>query len=97
MEPLSAGKLERVGEERQQNSGRHRESLSIILHNICSGHNEHDGVSNHQRFVCLPSRLFRCRSKKILKFRVNRLCDGNPPVTDGLPLRMASNAENVTV
>ena len=27
-------------------------------------HNEHDGVSNHQRFDCLLDRLFRPRSKK---------------------------------
>ena len=27
-------------------------------------HNERDGVLNHQRFDCLLSRLFRCRSKK---------------------------------
>ena len=34
-------------------------------------HNERYGVSNHQHFDCLHSRLFRCRSKKISKLRVD--------------------------
>ena len=37
----------------------------------------------HQRFDCLFNRLFRRGSKKTSKLRVNGLCDGNPPVTDG--------------
>ena len=39
--------------------------------------NERDGVSNHRRLDCLPSRLFMRRSKKISKLRVSGLCDGN--------------------
>ena len=30
-------------------------------------HNEHDGISNHQRIHCLLNCLFRCRSKKNIK------------------------------
>ena len=33
-------------------------------------HNEHNGVSNHQRLDCLLNCLFRCRSKKTSKLRV---------------------------
>ena len=43
-------------------------------------HNEHDGVSNHQRHDCLLNRLFRRRSRKIPKLRVIGLCAGNSPV-----------------
>ena len=42
-------------------------------------HNDHDGVSNHQRHDCLLSRLFRCRSKKTSKLHVTDLCVGNSP------------------
>ena len=40
-------------------------------------HDEHDGVSNHQRLECLLNRLFRCRLKKTSKLRVTGLCEGN--------------------
>ena len=40
-------------------------------------HNDHDGVSNHQPHGCLLSRLFRRRSKKTSKLRVNTLCGEN--------------------
>ena len=40
-------------------------------------HNEHDCVSNHQRFDCLLNRLFLSRSKKTSKLRVTGLCVGN--------------------
>ena len=33
-------------------------------------HNEHNGVSNHQRITCFLNRLFRGRSKKTSKLRV---------------------------
>ena len=59
-------------------------------------YNERDGVSNHRRFGCLLNRWFRRRSKKT-KFRVIRLCEGNPPVTSGFPWQMASNAENISI
>ena len=48
-------------------------------------HNQPDGVSNHRRLVCLLSRLFRRRSKKISKLRVTGLCEGNSPVTGEFP------------
>ena len=34
---------------------------------------------------CLPNHLFRRRSKKTSKLLVIGLCEGNPPVTGGLP------------
>ena len=60
-------------------------------------HNDHDGVLNHQPRGCLLSRLFRRRSKKTSKLRVTGFCEGDPPVTDGLPSQRASNAENVSI
>ena len=53
-------------------------------------HNDHDGVSNHQPHGCLLNHLFRRRSKKTSKLRVNGLCAGNSPVP-------ASYAENVSI
>ena len=77
------------------------------LHNSCPGlhdshwlqrhHNERDGVLIHRRLYCLLNRLFRCRSKKTWKLCVTGLCEGNPPMTDGLPSQRASNAENVSL
>ena len=60
-------------------------------------HNEHDGVWNHRRLGCLHNCLFRRRSKKISKFCVTDLCEGNPPVTGGFPSQRVSNAENVSI
>ena len=54
-------------------------------------HNEHGGVSNHRRLDCLPSRLFRRRSKNTEKLRVTGLCAGNSPVTV-----TSSNMENIS-
>ena len=60
-------------------------SLSYPLHWVFFSislnwrHNVHDGVSNHQPHGCLFNRLFRRRSKKISKLRVNGLCAGNSP------------------
>ena len=42
-------------------------------------HNDYDSVSNHQPHDCLLNRLFRRRSKKTSKLRVNGLCVGNSP------------------
>ena len=42
-------------------------------------HNDHDGVSNHQPHGCLLNRLFRRRSKKTSKLRVNGFCVGKSP------------------
>ena len=59
--------------------------------------NMHDEVSNHQPYDCLLNRLFRRRSKKTSKLRVNGLCEGNSPVTGEFPAQRASNAENVSI
>ena len=59
-------------------------------------HNEHDGVSNHQRLACLFSRLFKPTSKKS-KPALLTLCEGNPPVTGGFRSQRASNAETVFI
>ena len=72
---------------------------SIVLCCILSlewPYNWHDGVSNHQSRHCLLNRLFRRRSKKISKLRVNCL-SGNSLVTGEFPTQMASNAENVSI
>ena len=60
-------------------------------------HNERDGVSNHQHHHCLLNRLFRSRSKKTSKLRVNGLCAGNSPETGEFHAQMASNGENVSI
>ena len=60
-------------------------------------HNEHDGISNHQRIGCFFKRLFRCRSKKISKLCVTGPWEANPPVTSGFPSQRASNAENISI
>ena len=60
-------------------------------------HNEGDGVSNHQRVVCLLKRLFRLRSKKTSKLCVTGLCGGNSPVTDEFPAQRASNTESLSI
>ena len=43
------------------------------------GHNERDGVSNHEPHDCLLNRLFGRRSKETSKLRVTGLCAGNSP------------------
>ena len=60
-------------------------------------HNEHGGVSNHQRIDCLLKRLFRRRSMKTSKLRVTALWEGNPSVTGEFPVQRASNAVNVSI
>ena len=60
-------------------------------------HNERDVASNHRCLDCLLNRLFMRKSKKTLKPPVTGLGEGNPPVTDGLPSRRTSNAENVSI
>ena len=61
------------------------------------GHNDHDGVSNHQPNGCLLNRLFRRRSKKTSKLRVTGFCVGNSPGTGEFPAQRASYAENVSI
>ena len=60
-------------------------------------HNERYGVSNHQPHGCLLNRLFRRRSKKTSKVRVNGLCAGNSPMIGEFPAQRASNAENGSI
>ena len=60
-------------------------------------HNGRDGVSNHQPHDCLFSRLFRRRSKKTSKLRVDGLCEGISSVTGEFLAQRASNAENVSI
>ena len=60
-------------------------------------HNGRDVVLNHRRLYCLPTCLFRRRSKKASKFRVTGLCDGNSPVTGEFTAQTASNAGNVSI
>ena len=59
--------------------------------------NERDGLSNHQPHDCLLDRLFRCRSKKTSKLRVDSLCAGNSLVTGEFLAQRASNTENVSI
>ena len=61
------------------------------------GDDERDGVSNYRRLDGLVNRLFKRRSKKTSKFRVNGLSDGNSPVIGEFPSQRASNAENVYI
>ena len=60
-------------------------------------HNGRDCVSNRQRLVCLLSRLFRRRSKKISKLRDTGLGEENSPMTGEFPAQMACNAQNVSI
>ena len=60
-------------------------------------HNGQDGVSNHQPYDCLLSRLFGRKSKKTSKLPVTGLCEGNSQVTGEFPAQRASNAENVSI
>ena len=60
-------------------------------------HHERDGFSNHQPHDCLPTRLFRRRSKITSKLRVTALCVGNSLVTGEFPAQKASIAENVPI
>ena len=77
-----------VGDDQQSHK------LYISLH---WRHNKRDGVSKHQRLVCLINCLFRHRSKKTSKLRVTGLCEGNSSVPGEFPTQEASNAENVTI
>ena len=46
---------------------------------------------------CLPSRLFRRRSKETSKLRVAGLCVGNSPVIGEFPAQRSSNVEKVSI
>ena len=55
-------------------------------------HNERGDVSNRRRLGCLLNRVFRRRSKKTSKLRVNSLC-----VTGVFPWIKATNEEKVLI
>ena len=76
---------------------KHRVHYNDVMCALQWRHNGPDGVSNHRHIECLLNRLFRRRSKKTPKLRVNGLCEGNPPVTGGFPSQRASNTENVSI
>ena len=59
--------------------------------------NERDGLSNHQPYDCLLTRLFRRISKKTLKLLVTGLCEGNSQVIGEFPAQRTSIAENVFI
>ena len=61
------------------------EKVYIIWNALQWRHNGRDGVSNHRRLDCLLNCVFRPRSRKKSKLRVNGLCEGNSPVTGGFP------------
>ena len=60
-------------------------------------HNEHDGISNHQRLDCLLNRLFKHRSKKTSKLHATDLCEGNSLVTGEFPSQRTSNTKNASI
>ena len=60
-------------------------------------HNQRDGVSHHQPYICLLNGLFKLRSEKTSKLRVTIPCEGNSPVTAQFLAQRASNAENVSI
>ena len=80
-------------------------SAWLLRRNITSGfmlplqwrHNGRDGVSIYQRFVCLPNRLFRHRSKKTSSLRVTGLCEGNSLVTVEFSPQRANDVKNVSI
>ena len=71
--------------------------MSEILYNIHVlqwHHNEHDGISNHQRLDGLFNRLFRRRSKKISKLRITGLWGGELTGDQWIPLTKGQLCEN---
>ena len=75
----------------------YKQTYTIALMSLQWRHNEHDGISNHQPYDCLLSRLFRHGPKKISKLHVTGLCEGYSPVTSEFPTQRASNVENVSI
>ena len=61
--------------------------LCVFTKPLGRRHDEHEGASNHRCLDCFLDRLFRRRSKKTSKLRVTGLCEGNPPLTGGFPLK----------
>ena len=53
---------------------------------------ERHDVSNHRKINCFFNCELSLSSKKIPKPALLDHCEGNPPVTDGFPLRRVSNA-----
>ena len=62
--------------------------ISVAEQGECSSqwrHNGRDGVSKHQPRECLLKRLFKRRSKKTSKTRVNGICAKKSSVTGKIP------------
>ena len=58
-----------------------------FLYTLQWRHNERDGLSNRQHIECLLNYITGCLGadqRKTSQLRVTCLCEGNPPVTDGL-------------
>ena len=65
----------------------HKESMTVSTFPLQWRNNVRDSVSNHQ---CFLNRLFRRRSKKTSKLRINGFCAGNSPGTGEFPAQMAN-------
>ena len=74
-----------------------KKGISLPMFSLLWRHNGCDSVPNRQPHDCLLNRLFRRRSNKTSKLRVNGLCAVNSPVTGEFPAQMARYAENVSV
>ena len=72
----------------------HRCSTMLMIMRIALQwhHNEHDGVSNHQRLSCLLTRLLKRWWKETSKLRVTGLCEAG-----GFPSQKARDTENVSI
>ena len=64
--------------------------LPVVIRLLQWCHNELDGVSIRRLIDCLVGRLFRRRSKKPSKLRVNWLWEGNSHVTGPVTQEMIS-------
>ena len=71
----------------------HRFDITASLFSLQWRHNEHDGLTNHQRLDGLLIHLSRRISKKTSTLRVTGLCKGNSPVTSEFPAQRASNTD----
>ena len=56
---------------------------------------QHNGAWDQRQVGCLFSSLFWQTSKKILSSTWPAICDGDPPMTSGLPSQRVSNTEKV--
>ena len=73
------------------------QSSSLHIRHITMSHYGRDGVSNQQPHYCLLTRLFRRRSNKTTKLRVNGLFVRNSPVAGEFTAQMAGHVESVFI